>query len=150
MLIGEIVRQTGLSRDTIRYYERLGLLCAEGRLSPANNYKDYPASTVMRLGLIQQAKKLGFSLAESAEWLDLLTDTGLTDKEAAARIAERLALIEAKMQALTAIQNQLLYFQHQITTGQCSLQVPLSERPTSPPDLVGLFGQLAEVVVAGR
>jgi len=153
MLIGEIVRQTGLSRDTIRYYERLGLLRAGGRPSPANNYKDYPASTVLRLGLIQQAKKLGFSLAESAEWLDLLTDTGLSDKEAAARIAKKLALIEAKMQALIAIRDQLLYFQHQIATGHCSLQVPLAERPTSPPDLVGLFGRLAEVAevaVAGR
>jgi DNA-binding transcriptional MerR regulator len=53
MLICEIVRQTGVSRDTIRYYERLGLLQAEGRPSPFNTYEAYPAATVTRLGLIQ-------------------------------------------------------------------------------------------------
>jgi MerR family copper efflux transcriptional regulator len=52
-LIGEIVRQTGVSRDTIRYYEWLGLLQTEGRPSPFNTYKAYPAATVIRLGLIQ-------------------------------------------------------------------------------------------------
>ena len=145
MLIGEIVRQTGLSRDTIRYYERLGLLSAGGRPAPANNYKDYPASAVLRLGLIQQAKNLGFSLAEIAEGLNLLTDTGLSDREAAGRIAEKLAVIDAKMQALAAMRTRLLYFQRQIDAGRCSLQVPLAERPASPPDLVALFGQPAEV-----
>ena len=146
MLIGEIVRQTGLSRDTIRYYERLGLLSADGRPASANNYKDYPASTVLRLGLIQQAKNLGFRLAEIAEGLDLLTDTGLSDREATARIQEKLAVIEAKMQALAAMRAQLLYFQQQIDRGRCSLQVPLAERPASPPDLVALFGQPTEAV----
>ena len=147
MLIGELVRQTGLSRDTIRYYERLGLLSADGRPAPANNYKDYPASVVMRLGLIQQAKSLSFSLTEIAEGLDLLTNTGLSDREAAVRIAEKLAVIEAKMQALAAMRKQLLYFQQQIDAGHCSLQVPLAERPAQPADLVALFGQPAEVVV---
>ena len=59
MLIGEIGQQTGVARDTIRYYECLGLLQADGRPGQFNNYKAYPAATITRLGLIQQAKSLG-------------------------------------------------------------------------------------------
>lgn len=146
MLIGELARQTGLSRDTIRYYERLGLLRPCGRPSQDNNYKDYPPAAIMRLGLIQQGKNLGFSLADIAEALDLLTDTGLSDAVAGQRIAEQLAVIEAKMRDLEAMRNSLLYFQRQIAAGRCSLQVPLAERPASPPDLTALFGRPAEAV----
>ncbi|MGI4870927.1 MAG: MerR family transcriptional regulator [Janthinobacterium lividum] len=146
MLIGELARQTGLSRDTIRYYERLGLLRPCGRPGQGNNYKDYPPAAVTRLGLIQQGKNLGFSLNEIIEGLDLLTDTGLSDTEAAARIAEKLAVIEAKMRDLDAMRNSLLYFQRQIVAGRCSLQVPLAERPATPPDLTALFGRRPEAV----
>ena len=141
MLIGELARQTGLSRDTIRYYERLGLLRPCGRPSQANNYKEYPPAAVTRLGLIQQGKNLGFSLAEITEALDLLTDTGLSDTEASARIGEKLAVIESKMRDLEAMRDSLLYFQRQIAAGRCSLQVPLAERPATPPDLAVLFGR---------
>ena len=143
MLIGELARKTGLSRDTIRYYERLGLLHACARPSQDNNYKDYPPAAATRLGLIQQGKSLGFSLGEIAEALDLLTDTGLSDKKAAERIAEQLAVVEAKMRDLEAMRNSLLYFQRQIAAGRCSLQVPLAERPATPPDLTALFSRPA-------
>ena len=146
MLIGELARQTGLSHDTIRYYERLGMLRPCGRPSPANNYKDYPAAAVTRLALIQQGKNLGFSLSEITEGLDLLTDSGLSDAAAAARIGEKLAVLESKLRDLEAMRNSLLYFQRQIAAGHCSLQVPLAERPTTPPDLVALFGRPAEAV----
>ena len=141
MRIGELARQTGLSRDTIRYYERLGLLRPCARPSQDNNYKDYPPAAVMHLGLIQQGKSLGFSLAEIAEALDLLTNTGLSDTEAAVRIQEKLAVIEGKLCDLDAMRNSLLYFQRQIAAGRCSLQVPLAERPATPPDLTALFAR---------
>ena len=73
----------------------------------------------------------------------MLTDTGLSDTEAAGRIAEQLAVVEAKMRDLEAMRNSLLYFQRQIAAGRCSLQVPLAERPATPPDLTALFGRPA-------
>ena len=139
MRIGELACQTGLARDTSRYYERLGLLRPCGRPDQANNYKDYPPAIAMRLGLIQQGKNLAFSLADIAESLNLLADTGLLDTAAAARIAEQPNVIEGKLRDLEAMRNSLRYFQRQITAGRCSLQVPLAERPATPPDLVALF-----------
>lgn len=139
--IGEIVQQTGVSRDTIRYYERLGLLAADGRPAKANNYKAYPAATVTRLGLIQQAKKLGFTLAEIGDGLHLLDDAQLSDTVAEVRLTEQLAVIEDKMRALEAMRNSLLFLREQIQTGRCSLQAPLVERSTNPPNLLALFAK---------
>lgn len=108
MLIGEIVAKTGISRDTIRYYEKMGLLRAEGRPSPFNNYKAYPAATVTRLVLIQRAKELGFTLAEIADVLDLWANEALPAVEKQARMADKLAAIDEKIRQLQAMRANLL------------------------------------------
>ena len=108
MLIGEIVRQTGVSRDTIRYYERLGLLQAEGRPSEFNNYKAYPAATITRLGLIQQAKSLGFTLAEIADVLYLWENAQLSSAAIQVRITDKVAAINEKIRLLDVMRTGLL------------------------------------------
>ena len=120
MLIGEIVQQTGVSRDTIRYYERLGLLQAEGRPSPFNNYKAYPATTVARLGLIQQAKSLGFTLAEIADVLYLWENAQLSNAAIQARITDKVAAIDEKIRLLAAMRASLLRDLDATQTGQCA------------------------------
>lgn len=135
MLIGEIVQQTGVSRDTIRYYERLGLLQADGRPAKANNYKAYPAATVTRLAMIQQAKSLGFSLAEIAEGFDLLDNEQLSDAEVQARAADKLALIDEKIRALEAMRGSLVHSLEQFWAGRCVIQryrAGATERAASP------------------
>ena len=107
MRIGEIVRQTGISRDTIRYYERLGLLRSAGRPSPFNNYKAYPADTAQRLGLIQQAKNLGFSLGEIADLLSLWESAQLSPTQLQARLTEKLAVLDEKIRQLEAMRRSL-------------------------------------------
>lgn len=107
MRIGEIVRQTGTSRDTIRYYERLGLLRAAGRPSEFNNYKAYPADTARRLGLIQQAKNLGFSLAEIVDLLNLWESAQLSPTQMQARLREKMAVIDEKISQLEAMRQSL-------------------------------------------
>jgi DNA-binding transcriptional MerR regulator len=72
MLIGELSRKSGLSRDTIRFYEKLGLIRLGRRQRRANNYKEYPPEVLRRLLSINQLKEFGFTLAEIAEILDLL------------------------------------------------------------------------------
>lgn len=67
MLIGELSRQTGLSRDTIRFYEKENLIApekADRKAILSNNYKNYPPSAVAALRFIQRTKVLGFTLAE--------------------------------------------------------------------------------------
>jgi MerR family transcriptional regulator, copper efflux regulator len=64
MLIGELAQRCGLSRDTIRFYEKKGLIEVPESARKENNYKDYSGQTLNRLQLIQTAKALGFNLAE--------------------------------------------------------------------------------------
>ncbi len=120
MLIGEIVRQTGISRDTIRYYERLGLLQAEGRPSPFNNYKAYPAAVLTRLGLIQQAKRLGFTLAEIADVLYLWENAQLSDADIQARITAKVAAIDEKIRLLDDMRTSLLRNLTAAQAGRCA------------------------------
>ncbi|MBA2780297.1 MerR family transcriptional regulator [Billgrantia kenyensis] len=62
MRVGELEQLTRLSRDTIRYYERIRLITPPARL--ANGYRDYSEHTVTELRFIRRAKELGFSLEE--------------------------------------------------------------------------------------
>jgi len=62
MRSGELARLTRVSTDTLRYYERLGLLPKPGRT--AGNYRNYASSAEQRVLLIQRALRIGFSLAE--------------------------------------------------------------------------------------
>ncbi|MET8446986.1 MerR family transcriptional regulator, partial [Streptomyces sp. NPDC005209] len=63
MRIGELAEQTGMTRDTLRFYEKVGLVEAQ-RL--ANGYRDFPPETVPWLLYVRTAQALGFSLAEIA------------------------------------------------------------------------------------
>ncbi len=119
MLIGEIVRQTGVSRDTIRHYEKLGLLKAEGRPSAFNNYKSYPAAVVTRLALIQQGKDLGFTLAEIADGLDSWEKEGLSPAELLARITEKLAAVEEKIRQMEALRGRLRHSLDELEARRC-------------------------------
>lgn len=62
MRIGHLARRTGLSLSRIRFYEARGLLPAAQR--EANGYRSYPEEAVAMLQFVDQAQKLGFSLAE--------------------------------------------------------------------------------------
>src|SRR5213080_1572261 len=62
MRSGQLARQTGVSTDTLRHYERLRLLPLPQRT--AGNYREYPPSSQQRVELIQRALTIGFSLPE--------------------------------------------------------------------------------------
>lgn len=64
MRIGELAKKTNLSRDTIRFYERNGLISSQESESDTNSYRDYPEDMVERLLMIREAQNAGFSIAE--------------------------------------------------------------------------------------
>ena len=70
--IGAVARRAGVGIDTIRYYEREGLLPEPQRR--ASGYRDYGPDVVERLRFIRRAKDLGFTLEEIRELLALSTD----------------------------------------------------------------------------
>jgi MerR family mercuric resistance operon transcriptional regulator len=69
LTIGQLAKQAGVNIETIRYYERQGLLPEPPRR--ASGYRQYSAEFVKRIQFIKRAQTLGFSLKEIAELLDL-------------------------------------------------------------------------------
>lgn len=102
---GEVARRAGVNVQTLRYYERRGLI-AEPARSPGG-HRTYPADTVSLLAVIKAAQRLGFSLDEVAE----LLDTGRrrhTAVDLQTRARSTLADVEARISALQTIRATLL------------------------------------------
>lgn len=90
-----LARHIGMSPDTIRYYDRIGLLGAPFRTP--SNHRRYDASAVDRLQFIQGAQRLGLRLSDIRELLDL-RDTGACPCEpAAALLHRRLEQIDGQL-----------------------------------------------------
>ena len=109
MQIGELAAATGLTRDTLRFYEKRGLLLSR-RL--ANGYRDYPPEAVQWLCYLRAAQALGFTLAEIETGLPLLDDPGAAAPAAAApllrdALLRKLEDIDARIAGLSALRADL-------------------------------------------
>jgi MerR family transcriptional regulator, copper efflux regulator len=106
MLISELAAKTGVSTDTIRFYEKEGLLQPDGAARGDNNYRQYPDEAIEKLNFIIQGKKLGFTLKEIktiiAEW-DLVSP-----EQAADFIQLKVERIEEKISQLQEFRIYLL------------------------------------------
>ncbi len=102
--IGQLARRAGSDVETIRYYERRGLLPPPPRAG--NGYRRYPPDAVGQLRFIRRAKTLGFTLAEIQELLSLRR-TG-EDRAAVKQLArDRLADLDARLADLQRMRNAL-------------------------------------------
>jgi DNA-binding transcriptional MerR regulator len=108
MLIGELSKACGLSRDTIRFYEKLGLIAIGKKESRFNNYKEYSEEILKRLLSIKNLKSFGFTLNEVSELLDMQDFNEATCKNVSHRIDEKVQLINQKIQELKTVRKQLL------------------------------------------
>lgn len=103
LTIGKLAQQAGVNIDTIRYYERSGLLPEPQRR--ASGYRDYSSDAVARLQFIRRAKTLGFSLEEISELLNLSRRHDVKAVKAAAQ--SRLQSVELKITELQRIRKGL-------------------------------------------
>ena len=69
LTIGRLAQSAGVNVETIRYYQRVGLLKEPEK--PAYGYRHYPPDTVARIRFIKRAQQLGFTLEEISELLSL-------------------------------------------------------------------------------
>lgn len=105
LTIGKVATQEGVAIDTIRYYEREGLLPLPARRP--SGYREYPADTVKRLRFIRRAKDLGFTLGEIADLLQL-TERSQHDMAGMKQAAEaKLVLVQAKLTELQRMRKAL-------------------------------------------
>jgi len=104
LTIGRVAKQADVGIDTIRFYERRGLLPTPQRTE--SGYRLYPPATVTRLHFIRRAKALGFSLDEIVTLL-ALQDTGGPKSEVKAITHRKLEQIEAKITDLARMRDVL-------------------------------------------
>lgn len=108
MQIGELAAATGLSRDTLRYYEKRGLLTAR---RSGNGYRDYPEEAAGWLRYIRMAQALGFTLQEIEADLPLLAaltrDSAATAEALRAALQAKLAEIDRRIDGLQALRGEL-------------------------------------------
>src|SRR5438477_11848390 len=95
LTIGHVARRSGVGVETVRFYEREGLLNRPAR-SPSSGYRLYEEEVIARLLFIVRAKELGFTLSEIKELLSLRVDPGTCCEDVKARAEVKIADIEEK------------------------------------------------------
>ncbi len=106
MRIGELARESGLAVETVRYYEKEGLIAAPPR-SPAG-YRDYSSLTLHYLNFIRSAKAVGFSLKECRDLLAIFVSRDAhTCAEVKGLSEEKLTQLEQQMEALQRMHQTL-------------------------------------------
>lgn len=103
MNIGQLAGELGLDRQTIRYYERIGLLDPAAR-TPAN-YRVYREEDIKKLRFIQRVKNLGLSLQEIKTLISLAEGTAVNCAEVRSFIDDRLEAVRVQIRHLQVIEN---------------------------------------------
>ncbi len=104
--IGEVAKQAGVGVETVRFYERKGLLHEPQRL--ASGYRQYDEEAVAVLRFIRRAKELGFTLKEIKTLLNLRLDETATRADVREEARVKVADIEARIADLQQMKDLLL------------------------------------------
>lgn len=103
--IGQVAKQTGISVEAIRFYEKQGLI--EVPLRSASGYRQYQAATVKRIRFIQRAKEVGFTLKDVNELLSLRREPGATCTDIKLQATQKIEEIDQKIHDLGQIRSAL-------------------------------------------
>lgn len=120
LTIGHLAQEVGINLETVRYYERRGLLPKPPRT--ASGYRMFPPETARRLRFIKRAQDLGFSLKEIRELLALRTSPRTPAGEIKNRAETKIADIDNKIKTLASMKKTL-----QKLAQSCSACAPISE-----------------------
>ena len=105
MRIGELARRTGVKVETIRWYEKAGLIDPPDR--SAGNYRDYGAAALARLSFIRRGRDLGFPLEQIAGLMALARESGADCGEVDVIARDHLAAVDRKIADLKALRREL-------------------------------------------
>lgn len=97
MRIGELAKRSGISRDTLRFYERQGLIRSQPGPDSSNSYRHYPDETVASLEQIADAQAAGMTIADLTLFLGQLEAADSDDFDGVAFLQERIAEVETRI-----------------------------------------------------
>jgi Hg(II)-responsive transcriptional regulator len=120
LTIGQLAKEAGVNVQTVRYYERRGLLPEPPRSE--SGYRKYPLADVGRIGFIRRAQGLGFTLGEVEELLSLRVDPGATPGDVRGRVEQKIAHVESKLGELERIHRALVQM-----ASSCDAHGPLED-----------------------
>ena len=132
MLIGELSRYSGFSRDTIRYYEKLGLIAIAAERKAGSGYRNYTSNEAERLNQIRCLKDSGFTLREIQQ---LLLNDGKTPvcRDLPEQLADKILKIDEQLALLSKFKASLVQIQR-ACGGACGVQ-------NGMPDCVPMTGK---------
>ena len=120
--IGQLAKAANVNVDTVRYYERRGLIPEPPR--KMSGYREYSQDYISRIRFVRRAQGLGFSLKEIEELLGLRVDSQTVCADVQKRTEEKVLDIEGKIQSLKMMKQTLTkLLEH------CELQEPTGECP---------------------
>ncbi len=106
MTIGQLAKQANVNLETIRYYERRGLIPEPPRSE--SGYRQYSADDLQRTQFIKRAQALGFTLQEILELLSLRVEPGTSCKEVKGRVQAKIMDVEKRISDLEQMRAALL------------------------------------------
>jgi len=115
--IGEIANRSGVTVDTVRFYERLGVLPSPER--EPSGYRDYTPETVERIGLTRELQAIGFTLNEVIDALAAHDAGGATCESERWRLDAVLGRVDAKLAELDALRGRIVEARDACAAGRC-------------------------------
>jgi DNA-binding transcriptional MerR regulator len=125
MKIGAVAGQAGVTVDTVRFYERVGVLPAPARTE--SGYRDYEPDTVERIRLTRELQAIGFTLGDAVDALAAHDAGGATCESERWRLQAVLDRVDAKLAELRALRGRIVDAQEACADGRCMFQ---QRRPT--------------------
>jgi DNA-binding transcriptional MerR regulator len=122
MRIGAVASEAGVSVDTVRFYERVGVLSPPART--ASGYRDYAPETVERIRLTRELQAIGFTLRDAVDALAAHDAGGATCESERWRLEAALARVDAKVAELLALRRRIVDTQEACAGGRCILTTP--------------------------
>lgn len=130
LTIGELARGAGTKVETVRFYEKIGLIPAPART--AGNYRAYGPAHLNRLSFVRRSRDLGFSLDQVRAMLDLADERDRSCEAIDAIAREHLIEVERKIADLEALRRELGSIVNQCHSGtvaECRIIEALSPPP---------------------
>ena len=122
MKIGVIATEAGVTVDTVRFYERVGVLPPPARTE--SGYRDYERDTIDRIKLTRELQAIGFTLTDAIDALAAHDSGAATCESEQWRLRAVLDRVDAKLAELNALRHRIVQAQDACANGQCRFKSP--------------------------